>query len=83
LMARIEVDNRLYYVSTKILDEHLRKLQLDTRAFVDHMKDKGILVGKVKKRLTDNWGGRSSTSAVHLYMFKEKIPDEIFVKNES
>jgi hypothetical protein len=83
LMARIEVDNRLYYVSTKILDEHLRKLQLDTRAFADHMKDKGILVGKVKKRLTDNWGGRSSTSAVHLYMFKEKIPDEIFVKNES
>ena len=83
LVARIDADARLYYVSTKALDDYLRKLQLDTRAFQDHMRDKGILVNKVKKRLTDNWGGRSSTSAVHLYVFKEKIPDEIFVKNES
>jgi rRNA maturation protein Rpf1 len=81
LVARMDEDAQLYYVSTKALDEYLRKLQLDPRAFVEHMKDKGILINKVKKRLTDNWGGRSNTSAIHLYVFKQK--NETISKNES
>lgn len=81
LVARIDVGERIYYVSTKVFRDHLRKLQINKEPFIEHMTAKGILVYQGKKRLTDGWGGRNSTSPISLYGFKYAVPEELLAKN--
>jgi hypothetical protein len=77
LIARIEAENRMYYVSSKVMKDYLRDLQVNTDAFLEYMKKEGKLVFQGKKRLTDGWGGRSSTSPISLYGFKSELPSEV------
>jgi Domain of unknown function (DUF927) len=84
LVARIEIDTRMYYVSKSVFKTYLRNLQVDEKKFIKYMKDKGVLTyitqtnGDPKFRLSNNWPGHSSTSPIGVYGFKEAIPPELF-----
>ena len=88
LVARIEIDEDMYYVSRSAFREYLKNLQVDEKAFIRYMKNKGVLVyvtqskGDPKFRLTNGWSGHSATSPVSVLGFKGAIPAEVLDKKD-
>ena len=80
LTVRIEMDNRMLYVSSMALREYFRALQVDFNKFISHMESKHILVYKEKRRLTDGWAGRSTTSPISVLGFKYELPPDFIEK---
>lgn len=78
LVARMEVDKQMYYVSKREFKAFLAKLQISERDFVKNMEGKGILVFKGKQRLAKGQPGMSSIAPVHVYGFKYDAPPELF-----
>ena len=78
LVARMEVDNQMYYVSKREFKSFLAKLQVSEQDFIKNMEGKGILTFKGKQRLAKGQPGMSSIAPVHVYGFKYDAPPELF-----
>lgn len=78
LVARIEVDKQMYYVSKREFKTFLATLQISEREFVFSMEKKGILTFNGKQRLAKGQPGMSSTAPVAVYGFKYEAPPELF-----
>lgn len=78
LVARIEIDKQMYYVSKRDFKIFLSQLQISEREFVHSMEKKGMLVFKGKQRLAKGQPGMSSIAPVHVYGFKYEAPPELF-----
>lgn len=81
LLARIELDTCLYYVSAEALRDHLRKIQVGQKGFFKYMREKKLLVFEGKTRLSNGWQGRSRLSAISVLGFRESILPELFKKD--
>ena len=82
LVARMELDAQMYYVSKREFKLFLSQLQISEREFVYSMEKKGILVFKGKQRLAKGQPGMSSTAPVHVYGFKYEAPPELFASGD-
>lgn len=78
LVARMEVDRQMYYVSKREFKIFLAQLQISERDFVKNMEGKGILIFKGKQRLAKGQPGMSSIAPVHVFGFKYEAPPELF-----
>jgi hypothetical protein len=79
IVARIEADKKMYYVSRTALKKYLRSIHVDEDDFVKKMvANKSLVYKEPKIRLTNGWSGRSAVSAVAVYGFKEVLPDEVY-----
>lgn len=78
LVARMELDKQMYYVSKREFKAFLAQLQISERDFVKNMEAKGILVFKSKSRLAKGQPGMSSIAPVYVYGFKYDAPPELF-----
>jgi hypothetical protein len=80
LVARAEMDSRMFYVSSSALKEYFRPLQIDYNQFITYMERKKILTYKDKRRLTDGWAGRSGTSPISVLGFRVPLPSDFIEK---
>jgi len=78
LVARVEMESRMYYVSTTALMHFLAKYKIDRKDFANNMRAKNLLVYEDKKKLATGWAGFSAMSSVATFGFKNVIPDELF-----
>lgn len=74
LVARMEIHSQRYYCSKSILKKFLVDNGNGVREFETRMKEKNILVGEIKQRLSNGWGGGNSTSPIHVYIFRYDAP---------
>lgn len=80
LVVRIEMDRQMLFVSTSALREYFKPMQVDLHKFVSHMESKKILIYKGKRRLTDGWAGRSTTSPISVFGFNYPLPPDFVEK---
>jgi len=78
LMARVEMDDRMYYVSTTALMQFLSKYKIDRKEFATHMRERGLLTYEDKKKLATGWAGFSAMSSVATFGFRNVIPEDLF-----
>jgi hypothetical protein len=80
LVTRIEVDRQMLFVSASALREYFKPMQVDMHKFITHMETKKILIYKGKRRLTDGWAGRSTTSPISVFGFNYPLPPDFIEK---
>jgi uncharacterized protein (DUF927 family) len=78
LVARIEADDRMYYVSRSEIKKYLTSLQISEKEFVEKLEKDGHLVFKGKKRMSTGWSGMGILAPVSAYGFKDIIPENFF-----
>lgn len=78
LVARVEADDRMYYVSRNEIKKYLAELQISEKEFVEKLEKDGYLVFKGKKRLSTGWSGMGVLAPVAAYGFKDIIPENFF-----
>lgn len=79
LVARAEITNKMYYVSTRELKKYLSDIQVGVREFLHVMRDKGVLVYDGKQRLTSGWAGVIGTP-VAVYGFIYDPPKAVLAQ---
>lgn len=80
-MARVNVEDKMYYVVKSALEKFLAQRNVPIREFADAMKAKNVLVFDAKQRITNGWEGRNNTNPVALFGFKDLLPPEDIFKN--
>jgi hypothetical protein len=80
LVTRIEMDKQMLFVSTSAIREYFKPLQIDIHKFIAHMESKKILIYKGKRRLTDGWAGRSTSSPISVLGFNYPLPPDFVEK---
>ena len=76
LVARVEVDRGMYYVSRTEFKKYLAELQVSAREFENSLTTDGILAYRGKQRLSNGWSGMTATP-ISVYGFKIDIPPEM------
>jgi hypothetical protein len=76
LVARIDVDNGMYYVSKSEMKKHLAQMQISVGEFEFALKQEKVLTYIGKQRLSNGWSGVVATP-VAVYGFKIEIPSEL------
>ena len=80
-MARMNVDEKMYYVVKSELSKFLAQKNVALKEFVGAMKTKGTLVFDDKQRITNGWEGRNNTNPVAVLGFKDLLPPENIFKD--
>lgn len=79
IVARAEINTKMYYVSTREIKKYLHEIQVGLREFLSVMRDKGILTYEGKQRLTNNWAGVISTP-ISVYGFLYEPPKGVLAQ---
>ena len=83
MVARIEVDNSMLYVSKSDFKDYLQTLKISPREFEDAMKEKNILIDDARMRLATGYKTAMGAFNVQSYHFKTKIPEDLLDDTES
>jgi len=79
LVARINVEERMYYLSKTVMESYLNTRNLSQEEFITDLTHRKILIYNGKQRLSTGWPGMSgSTSTIAVLGFKYEIPPELF-----
>jgi hypothetical protein len=79
LHIRAEVDNSRIFISTSAMKAYLRDIRMDVRQFENRLKQKGILIDKVRKQMATGWKdalGATNVNAYELTMDMSHLFDE-------
>lgn len=76
LVARVEVEENMLYVSKPEFRKFLNERRVGSREFEYEMKEKGILKVIKKKKLGAGWKEAMSSHNVEVYGFETQIPEE-------
>ncbi len=75
LVGRAELDTHTFFVSARDLRKFLAELQVNSRMFLQVLKEKDILLGEGKIRITSGWPGMSHLHPIHAYTFRHAIKE--------
>ena len=75
LVGRAEIDNQVFWISTRDLRKFLSERQVNSRMFLQDLKEKDILLEESKVRLTSGWPGMSHIHPVQAYSFRFAFKD--------
>jgi hypothetical protein len=78
LVARMEIDTRMYYASKREMRAFLSEAQYSEAEFTKYMEARGVLTFTGKQRLTKGWSGMSTNAPIAVYGFKNAIPEDFF-----
>ena len=67
LHIRAEVDNSRIFVSTSAMKAYLRDIRMDVRQFENRLKQKGVLIDKVRKQMATGWKDALGATNVNAY----------------
>lgn len=76
LVARVEVEENMLYVSKPEFRKFLNERRVGSREFEHEMKEKGVLKVIKKKKLGAGWKEAMSSHNVEVYGFETQIPEE-------
>ena len=75
LVGRAEIDNQVFWISTRDLRKFLSERQVNSRMFLQDLKEKDILLEEAKVRLTSGWPGMSHIHPIQAYSFRFAFKD--------